>query len=62
MRRLGLIELSHVFANQVKIPYSTGCIWSYCRTDEEITNNYSFDINNWYYVLDGTFDVSSIVI
>ena len=58
MRRLGFIELSHVFGNQVKLPYSTGCVWSYCKTDAEITNNYSFDIHDWEYILDGSFDIS----
>ena len=59
MQRIGFLELSHIFTNQIKLPYSTGCIWSYCKTDEEISNNYSFDIHDWYYVLDGSFDVSS---
>ena len=58
MKRIGFIELSHVFANQVKIPYSTGCVWSYCRRDAEITNNYSFDVHDWEYILDGSFDIS----
>ena len=47
-----------IFANQVKLPYSTGCIWSYCRTLDEISNNFSFDLHDWFYVLDGEFDVS----
>ena len=58
MKRIGFIELSHVFANQVKIPYSTGCVWSYCRRDAEITNNYSFDVHDWEHILDGSFDIS----
>ena len=58
--KIAFLELSHIFANQVKLPYSTGCVWSYCRADAEITNNYSFDVHDWYYVLDGSFDVSSV--
>ena len=58
MRKLAFLELSHIFANQVKLPYSTGCIWSYCRTIDEISNNFSFDLHDWFYVLDGEFDVS----
>ena len=57
MKRIAFVELSHIFSNQIKLPYSTGCIWSYCRTDDEITNNYSFDVHDWVYVLDDSFDV-----
>ncbi len=56
-KRIAFVELSHIFSNQIKLPYSTGCIWSYCRTDDEITNNYSFDVHDWVYVLDDSFDV-----
>jgi radical SAM superfamily enzyme YgiQ (UPF0313 family) len=59
MQRIGFLELSHIFTNQIKLPYSTGCIWSYCKTDEEITNNYDFDVHDWHYILDGKFNVSS---
>ena len=44
-KRLAFVELTHIFNNQIKLPYSTGCIWSYCRTDKEISDNYSFDVN-----------------
>ena len=57
--KIAFLELSHIFTNQVKLPYSTGCVWSYCRTDAKITKNYSFDVHDWHYVLDGSFDVSS---
>ena len=56
MKKIAFLELSHIFANQVKLPYSTGCIWSYCRTIDEISNNFSFDLHDWFYVLDGEFD------
>ena len=59
MKRLGLVELSHVFANQVKLPYSTGCIWSHCKTINEISNNFTFDADDWHYILDGSFDLYS---
>ena len=55
-KRIAFVELTHIFNNQIKLPYSTGCIWSYCRADKEITDNYSFDVNDWVYVLDGNFD------
>ena len=56
MKRIAFVELTHIFNNQIKLPYSTGCIWSYCRTDKEIADNYSFDDKDWVYVLDGDFD------
>ena len=40
MKRIAFLELSHIFTNQVKLPYSSGCVWSYCRTDAEITKLY----------------------
>ena len=49
MQRIGFLELSHIFTNQIKLPYSTGCIWSYCKTDDEITKKYSFDVLNSNY-------------
>ena len=58
MKRISFIELSHIFTNQIKLPYSTGCVWSHCRTIDEISNNFSFDVHDWHYVLDGTFDLS----
>ena len=58
MRKIAFLELSHIFTNQIKLPYSTGCVWSYCRTIDEISNNFSFDVHDWVYVLDGEFDVS----
>ena len=38
--KIGFLELSHVFANQVKLPYSTGCVWSHCKTVDEISKTY----------------------
>ena len=58
-KRIGFLELSHIFTNQIKLPYSTGCVWSYCRSDDEILNNFSFNVADWHYVLDGSFDVLS---
>ena len=57
-KRVAFLELSHIFTNQIKLPYSTGCVWSHCRTIDEISNNFSFDVHDWFYVLDGEFDVS----
>ena len=43
--KIGFLELSHVFANQVKLPYSTGCVWSHCKTVDEISNHLSIDVS-----------------
>jgi len=61
MKKIAFLELSHVFTNQVKLPYSTGCVWSYCRKDEIIKNNYSFDVKDWYFILDENFDIDDTV-
>jgi len=59
MKKLAFVELSHVFGHQVKLPYSTGCVWSYCEQDKYISKNYSFNINDWFYILDASFDITS---
>lgn len=57
MKKIAFLELSHVFTNQVKVPYSTGCVWSYCRLNPIIQEHYSFDVRDWHYILDENFDV-----
>lgn len=61
MKSIAFLELSHVFANQAKLPYSTGCVWSYCRQNEIIQKNYSFNVKDWFYVLDDNFSVDDTV-
>ena len=46
--KIGFLELSHVFANQVKLPYSTGCVWSHCKTVDEISNHFSQNISKTF--------------
>jgi len=42
MKNLYLIEPSFVFGGtQVRLPYSTGLIWSYCRMNDIINKNYN---------------------
>ena len=57
MKTIGFLELSHVFSNQIKLPYSTGCVWSYCKQFKDITDNFYFDLHNWYYILDSKLDI-----
>lgn len=47
MQNVYLFEINDIIANQMKLPYSTGLIWSYCILDEAITNNYKLD--GWFY-------------
>ena len=43
-----LFEINDVLANQAKLPYSTGLIWSYCRTIEDINSNYQLAKLFWW--------------
>ena len=42
-----LFELSDNFGGQIKLPYSTGLIWSYCLQNKTIKDNY--DLKGWFY-------------
>ena len=44
---LYLFELSDIFANQVYLPYSSGVVWSYCKAQPEVQENYI--LKNWFY-------------
>ena len=46
-RNVYLFEVNDIIANQVKLPYSTGLIWSYCILDKQITDNY--ELAGWVY-------------
>ena len=47
MKKVYLFEINDVIANQMKLPYSTGLIWSHCLLNDEITKNYILD--DWFY-------------
>ena len=47
MKNLYLFEINDVLADQAKLPYSTGLIWSYCLQNSDINKNYKLD--GWYY-------------
>lgn len=47
-RNVYLFEINDVLTNQIKLPYSTGLIWSYCKTIEEIDNNYNLAELFWW--------------
>jgi hypothetical protein len=44
MKNLYILELSDAYENQIRLPYGTGLIWSYCKSIKEIKTNYSL---NW---------------
>jgi radical SAM superfamily enzyme YgiQ (UPF0313 family) len=47
MKNVYLCELSDVFANQVYLPYSSGVVWSYCKSKPEVNQNYK--LKEWFY-------------
>ena len=47
--KLTLIEISDVIANQVKLPYSTGLIWGYCKLNKSISDNFELSVKDWIY-------------
>ena len=53
-----LFEMSDVMANQAKLPYSTGLIWSYCLESESIKKNYN--LADWFWFKDTENTVKNI--
>ena len=49
MYKISFLELSDITANQVKLPYSTGLIWGYCKLNPLLEKNYSFNMEDWIY-------------
>jgi len=49
MYKISFLELSDITANQVKLPYSTGLIWGYCRLNPTIKENFSLQMEDWMY-------------
>ena len=47
-KNIYLFEINDILANQVKLPYSVGLIWSNCSTIENITNNYNLADIFWW--------------
>jgi putative methyltransferase len=47
MNNIYLLELSDDFVGQIKLPYSTGLIWSYCLESKTIKNN--FKLSKWFF-------------
>jgi len=47
MKNLYILELSDKYENQVRLPYSTGTILSYCNSIQEIKNNYN--LSKWFF-------------
>jgi len=47
MKNIYLFEINDVLTNQIKLPYSTGLIWSHCLLNGDIKENYNLD--GWFY-------------
>lgn len=43
-----LFEIEDIYGDQVKLPYRTGLIWSYCLENHLIKKNYNLDGWFWY--------------
>ena len=43
-----LFEINDILSNQAKLPYSTGLIWSHCRTIPAIEQNYQLGKMFWW--------------
>ena len=56
MQKVSFLELCHSFDGQVKIPYSTGCIWSYCQSIDYIRKQYQ--LHHWIYELDENLNIN----
>ena len=57
MKNLYILELSDIYDNQVRLPYSTGLIWSYCKTFSIIEQNY--DLKKWFFYKQDCDDIIS---
>lgn len=55
-RNVYLFEIDDVLGNQVRLPYRTGLIWSYCLENNLIKENYKLDGWFWYRDSDNTVD------
>jgi len=55
-KNIYLFEIEDVIANQAKLPYRTGLIWSYCQEIDQIKKNYKLDGWYWYRDEENTID------
>ena len=46
-KNLYFCEIGDIYDDQVRVPYSTGLIWSYCKTFDEINDNYK--LKDWIF-------------
>ena len=56
-KNIYLFEINDVLTGQIKLPYSTGVIWSYCLLDEQVSKNYNLD--GWFYYRQEIDDILS---
>ena len=60
MKNLYILELSEIFDKEVRLPYSTGVIWSYCRQNSKIKDNYN--LSEWFYYKDSPLNIIKKII
>ena len=58
MKNIYLFEIEDVIANQAKLPYRTGLIWSYCQEIEIIKKN--FKVDGWYWYRDEEYTIEKV--
>lgn len=60
MKNLYILELSDKYESQVRLPYSTGLIWSYCKTIKDIEHNYN--LSKWFFYKDNIEDICKSIV
>jgi radical SAM superfamily enzyme YgiQ (UPF0313 family) len=60
MKNIYIFEMGDIYDNQVRLPYSTGLIWSYCKTFDQIKNNYN--LKKWFFYKKSTNDILKDII
>ena len=53
-----LFEIEDIYANQAKLPYRTGLIWSHCITNPVIKS--FFNLDQWFWYRDKTNTMDSM--
>ena len=49
-KNLYMCQFSHLYGDNIYLPYSAGCVWAYARTIPEIAEQY--DMKRWIFVRD----------
>ena len=55
MKNLYILELSELYNRETRLPYSTGVIWSYCKQNPKIKDNYN--LVEWFFYKDSSENI-----